>query len=107
MGLREIFGGDEYDELEKRAREEEQFQSRLTGSVDRFKRQGRQVLAEGEIGALRELYVKGVVDAALDALGREWETFDEMDGALQGLMGEYDIEEEYGFSYDHLGGFDE
>ena len=92
MGLREIFGGDEFDKYEREARKEEQFQNELNGHMQKFRRRGRELLAAGNLAGLRELYVKCAVDPALDEEGREWEVFERIDEELQRLIGEYDVD---------------
>ena len=93
MGLREIFSSDEVERYERQAKEEKRFQDQLEDSLTRFKRQGRQLLAEGDMVGLRELYVKSAVDPALDEEeGREWEVFGRVDEELRKLIAEYDID---------------
>ena len=92
MGLREIFTGSEIDRYEREAKKEDAFQNRLTDSLKLFRRQGRQLLAKGEMAKLRERYVKSAVDPALDEEGREWEVFGRVDEELRTLIAEYDVD---------------
>ena len=92
MGLREIFGGNEFDKYERQARKEEQFQNELTGHMQKFRRLGRELLVAGDMAGLRELYVKCAVDPALDEEGREWDVFGRIDDELKTLLAEYDVD---------------
>ena len=92
MDLRRIFSKDEYAEIEREARKEQTFQNRVGASVDRFNRRGAGLLAEGNLQALREVFVACTVDAALGELDSEWLVLDRMEKALQELIGRYDAE---------------
>ena len=101
MHLREIFSEDEVKRYEREARKEQRFQDRLEDSLTRFKRQGRKLLAEGNMVGLRELYVRSAVDPALEEEeGREWEVFGRVDEELRKLIAEYDIDLDDGFYSD-------
>jgi len=92
MDLRRIFAKDEYAEIERETRKEQAFQNRLSASVDRFKRRGAGLLAEGDLQALKEAFVACTVDAALGDLDSEWPVLDHMEKALLELIGRYDAE---------------
>ncbi len=92
MDLKRIFAKDEYAEIEREARREEEFNRRVDASIDRFKRKGARLLAAGDLVSLRDLYVSCAVEPAIDEQGREWEIFDRVDRAFQELIGEYDVD---------------
>lgn len=99
MGLRDIFGSDA-SRYERERERERKFQNKLENSLKRFRRHGRQLLAQGDITGLRQLYVKSAVDPALDDEGREWEVFGRVEEELLVMIAEYDADLEGGFYAD-------
>ncbi|MFV2044855.1 MAG: hypothetical protein ACC700_16670, partial [Anaerolineales bacterium] len=84
--------GDEFDKYERQARKEEQFQNKLEDALVRFRRQGQQLLAEGDMVALRKVYVDSAVETAVDEEGKEFEVLRKLDDELRALIAEYDVD---------------